>query len=82
MFALSTVVCLVHYFYRVNSVREATYKKTENLTLSSWTSALVKDVTVPSHFHCAAACLKINESCNAWKYDDDSLQCSMGKVRY
>ena len=82
MFLLSTALCLVQYVYRVNSVREATFKKTENLTLTSWTSALVKDVTVSTHYHCAAACLKINESCNAWRYDDNSLHCSMGKVRY
>merc|ERR1711892_444504 len=82
MAILSNALCLTLHFWAVNCIKDAAFKKTENLTLSSWNAAVTRDLTLSTHLHCAAACLKSQSSCNAWKFDDNSLLCSMGQIEY
>ena len=80
MALLLTTLYLILQFFNTNCIKEATFRKTENLTLSSWSAVITGDLTLSTHYHCAAACLKNQETCNAWKYDDNNLLCSLGQV--
>ena len=64
----------------VDGLKEAMYAKTSNLSIGTWEDAVGQTIKVPGHLHCAGHCLKNNDTCNAWQFDETDTVCTIGKV--
>ena len=71
---------IILFIGSVFSLRDMMFKKTTNMTSSSWLSFLTRELTTPSFYLCAAQCLKESGNCNSWHYDQAERLCQLGKV--
>ena len=67
-------------FHLLAAIRQSLYKRTQNLTASSWSSAMKSELSVSTHYQCAAVCLKKQDSCNAWQFNKNERFCALGQV--
>ena len=64
----------------VDVLKEAMYAKTSNQSIGTWANAIGQTIKVPGHFHCAGHCLKNNDTCNSWQFDETDGVCTIGNV--
>ena len=74
--AAITVLFVSHVF----SIQDMMFKKTTNMTSSSWMSFMTKEFATPSFLMCAAQCLKERDNCNSWNFDNTQQVCQLGNV--
>ena len=65
----------------VSSIQQMMFKRTANMTTSSWLAFMTRELVTPTFQLCAVQCLKEKQSCNSWHYDDLARNCQLGNVR-
>ena len=52
------------------------------MSATTWGVAKIKKIEIPGRTYCADVCLAdIGGRCNAWKFEDGSNICTLGKVK-
>ena len=76
------LVALSSFIFESFCLDQTMYKRTTNMSLSSWSSFATRTLKTRSLIQCASQCLYEKETCNAWHFESEEKSCQLGKVNF